>query len=173
MAQAKARGIPVPKELDIDDRPGQVNLVGQVRALASMVSQDTEYREMLVDELLESKQQEEGGLIATIKHLDDGEVPQATIAMVRGDDAVGRSRLAQWVDGDWGDLGAPSGLTSALEASYQEAPTPQLSPELRSLAESLLRLIGPTAEAGVQTGGPKEAGRVVRGGGAPPGRAPK
>lgn len=32
-------------------------------------------------------------------------------------------------------------------------------------------MIGPTAEAGVQTGGPKEAGRVVRGG--PQGRVPK
>ncbi len=36
---------------------------------------------------------------------------------------------------------------------------------------ALLRLIVPTAEVGVQTGGVKDAGRVVRGG--PAGRPPK
>ena len=47
----------------------------------------------------------------------------------------------------------------------------KVSPELRALAEGLLRLIGPTQEAAAQTGGVKDAGGVVRGG--PQGRVAK
>ncbi len=69
------------------------------------------------------------------------------------------------------DTGAVAAAFSAPVLGGDAAPGEQLSPELRQLAEELLRLIGPTAEAGAQTGGPKEAGRVVKGG--PQGRPPK
>ncbi len=68
---------------------------------------------------------------------------------------VGRSTLGAWVEGELDD-----GVQSAASAGRQNT----LSPELLTLAESLLRLIGPTAEVAVQTGGVKDAGRVVRGG---------
>jgi hypothetical protein len=74
--------------------------------------------------------------------------------------------LAQWVDEDLADE-----VVSQPTGDGGVANTSSLTPELRTLAESLLRLIGPTAETAVQTGGVKDAGRVVRGGNV--GRLPK
>ncbi len=93
--------------------------------------------------------------------------------MVGGDDRLPKSRWAKIMEGEFegADTGAVAAAFSAPVLGCGAEPGDQLSPELRQLAEELLRLIGPTAEAGAQTGGPKDAGRVVRGG--PQGRPPK
>ena len=82
-----------------------------------------------------------------------------------GDEELPQSRLAELIDGSWPGAGTP-----VVQEMVQEI-APPVSQEVKFLAEQLLKLLGPTAEVGVQTGGPKEAGRVVRGG--PQGRAPK
>ncbi len=143
-----------------------------------LIGADAEQQERLVDELLAEQQLSGGGMLGSVCHLDDGDVPQEAEAVVGDASAsggcalgccagesgqlghVGRSTLGAWVEGDLeGTSGQRAGGVS------------QLSPELVTLAESLLRLIGPTAEAAVQTGGVKDSGRVVRGG--PQGGVPK
>ena len=53
-----------------------------------------------MDELLDNYQVEEGGLLGTITHLGDGDVPQDAIAMIGGEETdLERSRLANWVEG--------------------------------------------------------------------------
>jgi hypothetical protein len=93
--------------------------------------------------------------LGTITHLDDGEVPQDACAFI-GSTHLPKSSYEElvdrWVDG------------SSVAATAGEGEQVALSPELRTLAESLLRLLGPTAEAAVQTGGVKDSGKVVRGG---------
>ena len=45
-------------------------------------------------------------MLATIRHLGDGEVPQATLAVV-GDEELPPSRLAELIDGCWPGAGSP------------------------------------------------------------------
>ncbi len=94
-------------------------------------------------------------MLGSVCHIDDGDVPQEAEAVVgengtpggalccAGDGGqlghVGRSTLGAWVEGELDD-----GVQSA-SAGKQNT----LSPELLTLAESLLRLIGPTAEEAV------------------------
>ncbi len=141
-----------------------------------MLEGDQESSERLVDELIDDHQLERGGLIGGLRHIEDGDVPQTVEASVAGLNSVAcepasepRSTLESWVLGDWvdGDT-APLGKAGLQAAGGSTA---GLSPELRALAEGLLRLIGPTQETAVQTGGVKDAGRVVRGG--PQGRVAK
>ena len=84
--------------------------------------------------------------------------------MVADNPGLPKSRLEEIISG-------PGEMQLAPCIEPELAGEGPLSPELVKLAEQLLKLLGPTAEAGVQTGGPKEAGRVVRGG--PQGRVPK
>lgn len=58
-----------------------------------------EEREQLVDEFLETKQYKEGGLLGSITHLGDGEVPQEALAVVGGENALPKSMLEQLLDG--------------------------------------------------------------------------
>jgi hypothetical protein len=132
---ARRLGKTIPPELLRDDKPRQQNMMEAAYSLVGMFSQDPEVRERLVDELLETSQLEEGGLLlGSITHISDGDLPQE-VEMDMGSTAepllstFGRSTLAHWVDMD--ELG-DGGDTQAT-----------LPPGLRHLAESLLRLIGP------------------------------
>jgi hypothetical protein len=78
--------------VDIDDQPSQQNMVAQAYQLVGAISRDPREREQLVEDLLEQRQLEDGGLLGTITHLGDGEVPQDTYAMVGGMEAdIGKS----------------------------------------------------------------------------------
>jgi hypothetical protein len=123
--------------------------------MVALLDPEPDVQEQLVDDYLETRQYEEGGLLGTITHLGDGEVPQDCSAMV-GSLQLPKSNFEELLERY---AGAQEGSVAATEGEQVA-----LSPELRDLAESLLRLLGPTAEAAVQTGGVKDAGRVVRGG---------
>ncbi len=132
-----------------------------------------------MDELLAEQQISGGGMLGSVCHIDDGDVPQEAEAIVGENESPGgalccasdggqlghvvRSTLGAWVEGE---------LDKGIQPAVKGVGGPNtLSPDILTLAESLLRLIGPTAEVAVQTGGIKDAGRVVRGG--PQGGVPK
>ena len=76
VAQARARGIKIPAELDVDDKPSSTNLVSDLEAIVGLVGGAGEGKEALVDQLLTLQQGKEGGLYTTISHHDDGDLPQ-------------------------------------------------------------------------------------------------
>ncbi len=78
VARARALGIPIPPELDIDDEEdGGNNLVSQVEKLVACMLDNEHERQQMVDEYLETRQHEEGKyeVLGSITHLSDGEVP--------------------------------------------------------------------------------------------------
>ncbi len=75
VARARALGLPIPPEIDIDDDVGGSNLLEKVEQLVGFLVESEDERQQLVDEFIEGKQFEEGGLLATITHLDDGDLP--------------------------------------------------------------------------------------------------
>ncbi len=104
-----------------------------------------------MDELLDDHQLERGGMLGVLAHLDDGDVPQVVEASVGSLNSVvakpaseQRSMLESWVLGDWGEAVTAPGCKDAARDCKQG-----VTPELRALAEALLRLIGPiTQEVG-------------------------
>jgi hypothetical protein len=49
VAQARARGISIPPEIDIDDKPVSTNLISDLEAIVGLVGGAGENREALVD----------------------------------------------------------------------------------------------------------------------------
>jgi signal transduction histidine kinase len=76
VAQAKARGLPVPPELLVEDAVKSQNLVQELGQLLSTMGSSGQAQDTLLDQLLEYSQAQEGGMLATIKHVSDGDVPQ-------------------------------------------------------------------------------------------------
>ena len=131
--------------------------------MGSLVLNEDE-RQQYVDDFFEDQQAQEGGILATINHLSDGDVPQEVLAVVGGEDGIPRSRLGKIVDGEVGDAPTITECFSTQVVGSAGSTAAQLAPPLQQLADSLAKILGPTNDAGAQTGGPKEAGRVVRGG---------
>jgi hypothetical protein len=49
VAQARARGLKIPAELDIDDQPTSTNLVTNLEAIVGLVGDAGENKDVLVD----------------------------------------------------------------------------------------------------------------------------
>lgn len=52
VAQARARGLKIPPEIDIEDKPSGNNLIASLEAIVGLVGDAGEGRETLIDQLL-------------------------------------------------------------------------------------------------------------------------
>ncbi len=78
VARARAMGIPIPPELDIEDEEADGdNIVSKVEKLVACMLDNEHERQQMVDEYLETRQHDEGKyeVLGSITHLGDGEVP--------------------------------------------------------------------------------------------------
>ena len=93
IAQAQAKGIKLPPEVLLPQEPAKINalapgeefvddLVGALRLLGSLSEDDCQkYTDAVLEE-----QQRMDGLIATVVHESDGEVPSAVFSISEGRD---------------------------------------------------------------------------------------
>jgi hypothetical protein len=49
VAQARARGLKIPSELDIDDQPSSTNLITDLEAIVGLIGDAGENKDALVD----------------------------------------------------------------------------------------------------------------------------
>ncbi len=134
VATARKLGITIPPELLVDDAPPEkLNMLTSAYTLLGALGQDKDATERLVDELIDERQLEVGGyadaglpggeLLGTIRHLDDGDVPQEAEAVVGGLNAVAgvpsnTSVLEQWLH---------NGVADELDLSVPVLAHPELS----------------------------------------------
>ena len=83
MQQARAKGLKIPPELLVGEAKGKgANMLANMNRILDLVGAvEAGQREALLDRMVEELQAKEGSTLATIGHVDDGDIPQQILAV--------------------------------------------------------------------------------------------